>query len=363
MPDFLACLPNVFVVREEYQILVNVTEAGVLRLFCGETEYYEEGSGLYATERLTHKFCLPQKALDTTREYRLVFRAVPDRKPYFTEAGEERSAVFAFRPVAKEQDVRVVYVSDVHGRYDAAARAVSAFGETDLIMVNGDLGEISREEDLLRMNEFMGRLSGGVIPILYGRGNHDTRGRLAERLPAHVGTDGKKTYFPYRVGPICGIVVDWGEDKTDDHVEYGGVNCFEHFRRVEARDLSHVKMPDLPYRIVMSHVPFICDSAMHGPFDIMEETAASLHRSIARIRPDMMIAGHTHRLEYYPANTAEGCKCPHNYPIVVGIRGATREENYVLTGFVLKQNMIECFHLSEEGKVLDSFRVPRAEVR
>lgn len=357
MENFLTCLPNVFVVRDTYQIVINVRERGICRLLCDGAEYYEDSYGLYPTETLVHKFSVPQKNMDEAGGYTILFRAVPDRRAYSSQAGETQEATFRFYPVTRTENVRAVYLADVHGQYASAERAVAAFGDRpDFLIVNGDLGEVESEASLLDMNAFIGRVSGGEIPVIYGRGNHDARGKLAERLPWHTGTDGNKTYFPYRFGPVCGVVIDCGEDKLDSNVEYGGVNCFEHYRRCEARDLSHTKLPDLPYRIVVSHVPFMADSAMWGPFDIMPETYASLSRSLSRMHPDLFIAGHTHHFEYYPAGTADGCKDYHNFPVVVASR--VDQDGFACTGFILNPNKIEFYHLSGNGTVLDSFRLP-----
>lgn len=362
MKDFLACLPNVFVVHSDYQIVINLTAPGACRLRVGCRDIYEPGYGVFRTERKVHKFSVPQKLLDSARSYTVIYRQVTERKAYFSvSASEEESCTFSFRPVTKTDDIRAVYIADVHGNYNsenypAAERAARAFGEVDFYIINGDIGEIETEKMLVDINAFIGRLSGGEMPVVIGRGNHDTRGRLAELLPDHIATDGDKTYFNFTLGPVGGVVIDCGEDKMDDHPEYGHVNCFEQYRAAEARDLTRMKMPDAKYTMAISHVAFMTKTAMRGEFDIMPETYAVFGRALNRMNPDFFIGGHSHRFEYYPADEASA-KIPHRYPVIVGSR--LSKEGYACTGIVLRESSVTFTHLFSDGTQLDSFGIPR----
>lgn len=361
MKDFLACLPNVFVIHADYQIVVNLKKPGACRLHIGNRDVYEPGYGVFRTQRTVHKFTVSQKLLDAARSYTVLYREVSERKAYFSvSAQEEEAQTFSFTPITKTDDIRGVYIADVHGNYNAenypaAERAVAAFGPADFYIVNGDIGEIETEEMLVDINAFIGRISGGERPVIIGRGNHDTRGRLAELLPEHIATDGDKTYFNFTLGPIGGVVIDCGEDKPDANAEYGGVNCFEPFRLGEARDLTRMKMPNARYTMAISHIAFMTHTAMHGPFDIMPETYAVFGRALNRMNPDFFIGGHSHRFEYYPADYS-GAKIPHRYPVVVGSR--LNDEGYACTGIVLRERSITFTYLLSDGTVADSFGIP-----
>ncbi|MBQ8350917.1 MAG: metallophosphoesterase [Clostridia bacterium] len=362
MKDFLACFPNVFAIHSDYQIVINLIEPGACRLRIGSRDIYEPGYGVYRTERKVHKFTVPQKLLDSARAYTVLYRQVSERKAYFSvSAPEEESRTFSFRPITKTEDIRAVYIADVHGNYNpdnysAAERAARAFGEVDFYIINGDIGEIETEEMLVDINAFIGRLSGGEMPVIVGRGNHDTRGKLAELLPEHIATDGDKTYFNFTLGPIGGVVIDCGEDKLDSNIEYGGVNCFEQYRIAEARDLTRMKMPEAKYTMAISHIAFMTSTAMHGGFDIMPETYAIFGRALNRMNPDFFIGGHSHRFEYYPADDARA-KIHHRYPVIVGSR--LDQDGYACTGIVLRDGSVTFTHLLSDGSVLGSFGIPR----
>lgn len=357
MNSFLACTPNVFVLRDSYQIVVNLRESGVCRLRIGDRVVDEAGSGVFRTEARVRRFSLPQALLDRAESYTVCFWSVPERKDYFTAIGEGQEITYPFRPVRKSAGIRGVFISDVHRRFTAAAQAVAACGPVDFMIVNGDIAEMNSPDCLTDLNRFIGEISRGEVPVIVGRGNHDTRGRLAEYLPDHLATDGKKTYYPFRLGPIAGVMLDWGEDKPDGHAEYGGVNNFEPFRRAEAADLRRMRLPDAPYKLALCHVGFMTDSAMRGPFDIMPEVYRSLGRSLERLAPDLFLCGHTHKFALYPAGTAEGCKYPHSYPIVECC--ALDKTRWSCTAFDLYPDRTEFFHADDTGSFIPAFTLPR----
>lgn len=78
-------------------------------------------------------------------------------------------------------------------------------------------------------------------------------------------------------------MLDCGEDKYDDHPEYGGVNWFEPYREQELEALRGFELEDKPYRIAVCHVPFMSAGEMSGQFDIIAGgfTARGMRRSSA----------------------------------------------------------------------------------
>ncbi len=347
MADFLACLPNVFAVRDSYQILLCLREPGICWLRVGDRAVYETENGVLRTESKVRRICLPQTLLDRAGGYTVCYRRAPERKAYCTELGPEERATFCFFPVEKTEGIRGVYIADVHSRYDAAVRAVKAAGPSDFLIVNGDISEVETEEDLLAVNDFIGRVGGAEKPVICGRGNHDTRGRLSERLPEHLPTEEGRTYFPFRFGPVSGVVLDCGEDKEDGNKEYGGVNLFAPFRREEAERLRRMRLPQTPYRLAVCHIPFFSRQSMRGVFDIARPVYRSFGRSLARLAPDLLLCGHSHRYERY-APGEEGSHFPHPYPALVGSR--LDGNGWGCTTVALYPDRIEIFHTDEHGK-------------
>lgn len=316
MEKFLACHPNVFPMRDTYQIVINLTARGVARLLVGGRYVDEDNCGLYASETLVRKFSLPQKMLDEAGGYTVIFRRVIERKPYFSTLEPEERAEYTFYPVTKTDGIRAVFIADVHCLYAKAEKVVARVGEADFYIVNGDLGEIDSDKSLIDMNTFMGNISRGERPIVVGRGNHDTRGLLGERLPLHIATDrGLRTYFPFTLGPISGVVLDSGEDKPDASEVLGGYDCFEPWRVRQAEELTRMKLADRPYRIAICHIPFLMERAGD---DVQRKVYQKITRSLEKKNIDFLISGHMHRFNYLPKGGCEKSRYPHAFPVIVG---------------------------------------------
>lgn len=72
--SFLSCTPTVFVIGNEYEMLVNVTKNGICAIEIDGRTYYEENSGVLSSEKTYAKIRVPQKALDTAGKYSVVYR-------------------------------------------------------------------------------------------------------------------------------------------------------------------------------------------------------------------------------------------------------------------------------------------------
>ena len=51
MAEFLACEPNVFVIGNDYQIVLNLVEPGPCFVRVGDRNFYEDGSGIFYNDR------------------------------------------------------------------------------------------------------------------------------------------------------------------------------------------------------------------------------------------------------------------------------------------------------------------------
>ena len=191
MAEFLACEPNVFVIGNDYQIVLNLAEPGPCFVRVGDRNFYEDGSGIFYNDRCVHKISVPQSVLDEAESYTVMYRRMIERRSYCSRTGDMQSESFAFRPIKKTSGINCVYVADMHGDYEETENVASYFGDDlDLFIVNGDFGESDTLDDLVKLNEFIGKVTHGAIPTIVGRGNHDTRGMCAELLPRHIATNG-----------------------------------------------------------------------------------------------------------------------------------------------------------------------------
>ena len=146
---------------------------------------------------------------------------------------------------------------------------------------------------------------GGSLPVVPAVGNHDIRGALREdgalatlhswypkRMTEELGKAVKGTTFSFRQGPDAYIVADFNSPRPD----------FALLKRlIEECD-------DARYVFLLTHGPFIPSGAtrwlLYGSTKDTEKRR-ELTALLAR-RNAIVIAGHTHRLEYYDCVFPQG---------------------------------------------------------
>lgn len=319
--------PAVFAVEDEYQIMVPVTSPAVMWVQVGTEKYYDQSNGILRSDTDIHRVAVPMAVLDKAREYTVFWRIVHDRKPYFPDVGDEESARFSFRP-CESRDPRCYMISDAHGMLEepvgAAKKFVELYGKLDLLILNGDILSNSGDaKNFLLYYRIIEALTGGEIPVIVSRGNHDLRGKCAERLADYMpGKDGR-SYYTVRLGSLWMLLLDLGEDKGDDHEEYNGIICCHDFRKREtaylerlAADPTRYEAQGIAHRFVISHVPVTrADMSPASTEDAFCRRWVELLNE--RIRPEFMLSGHTHwQYIAYPDSKWDGYgMC---FPTVVG---------------------------------------------
>lgn len=330
----LASFPTVYAVGEDYQIIVPVTEETVMWVEVGGKNYYDDVNGILRSDTRTHKICVPGDALDGARSYTVCLRKVNERKPYFSDLGEEMRFSVPFRPVRGEE-LHFYQIADAHNRVESPILAAKNCGEAlDFLILNGDIPNHSGDiRNFAAIHRIAGEITRGEIPVIFSRGNHDTRGIYAEHLAEHTPTDGGRSYYTVRMGPIWALVLDCAEDKTDDHAEYGHTVCCHDFRLRETEFLKRVASdpeheyaaPGVKHRLVIVHNPF--SETLPPPFDIEKELYGEWCAILKEtIRPGLMLCGHIHKCYVTLPGTErdhKGAPCP---VVVASIPGKTAEE-------------------------------------
>lgn len=317
--DFLSCNPIVFVIGKEYEILINTVENGIVTIKIGGNVYYEENAGVLYSEKNYTKIRVPSEVLNEEKRYTVIYRRTIEKKAYYSEFEEPKTADFVFSPILKEENINIYHLADVHYRFGTAEKTARYFGDDlDLIIMNGDIGEVESIESYLNVCKFAGRLSEGRIPVIFSRGNHDTRGKLAERFTDFFPSNGNNTYYTFEIGRLWGVVLDCGEDKLDNHPEYGGTNIFEAFRRRETDFIKQIEPPKDKLCFAISHICPAQTSLDGNPFfDIDLDVYSAWNTELARIGIKFMINGHMHKAYLLPKNS-EKSTLPHEYPVIVG---------------------------------------------
>lgn len=350
----LKTTPAVFAAGNEYQIMAPVTGESLFWVEAGGKTYYDAQNGIMRSLCTTHRVRVPADVLDGAGEYTVCEREIIERKPYFPEIKDVKRQTFKFYPVP-EENARLYHIADAHNSIDKPVAAAKLFGKIDLLVMNGDIpdhsGDIKNYDTIYKIAE---ALTGGNVPIVFARGNHDMRGFYAEQFADHTPNIDGNTYYTFRVGSIWGLVLDCGEDKDDSNAEYGGTVCCHEFR---IRQTGYIKSvienseteyaaKGVKHRIVVCHNPFTY--LQKPPFDIEREVYSEWSALIKEnIKPDFMLCGHVHKLFVSkPGSEWDSI----GQPCTV-ISGSDKKANYHAGCGIVFGDSIKAAFYDSEGKV------------
>ena len=365
-PDVFRAPPAVYAVGGNYCVTLIPAARCVVWCRVGENTYYDDFNGVFRSERLLHQVYVPAEELEKAESYTVGYRCFAERLSDWNKPTAEGEVTFRFRPVRAENP-RFYLISDVHGRKGSGIAAAQAFGKIDFLIVNGDMhGNCMTLESLLMDHFIAAALTGGEIPAVFLRGNHDMRGPWPERAEECIPLDGGKTYFTFRLGPVWGVALDCGEIRVDEHEKHGGVVCChamrlretQWLRELTARGAEEFDAPGVKYRLAVSHVNFT--DVLLPPFDIEEELYgqwAGLLRE--HIRPDCLLFGHQHKNHVtLPGSPRDrfGQSAP---AIVAGVPSKTDPLAFSGAGITLSPEFIDADYTDHTGRSIQRVRIPR----
>ena len=198
----------------------------------------------------------------------------------------------------------------VNDRHENVARLTASlasvkWANVDMAFLNGDMVHAFKDEAQLYrcvvdpcVESFATR-----VPLVYVRGNHDTRGSFARRLLDYFPTDSGRYYYTLRQGPVVFLVLDGGEDKPDG--EQRILRAGE-FRALPAARGGVAGAADRGAGLPESAVPCLRDAHAAGPKPnpkfirpqwLQENVVPLLNRG----KVDLLICGHRHHYAIQPA--------------------------------------------------------------
>ena len=135
------------------------------------------------------------------------------------------------------------------------------------------------------------------IPYYMVRGNHESRGGIADRYMDYFPSWTGQPYYTFSHGPAFFIVIDSGEDKPDSDIEYYGTAVFDEYRRNEGEWLKKVveskEFKEAKYRILLTHQP-LSNLGWHGGRHAYAMFTPHLENKGIQVA----IAGHYHSYSY-----------------------------------------------------------------
>lgn len=345
-------VPVVYAAGTDYQIFFFVGRSAYARLIVGDAVYDDVVCGVLRSAPGLRHITVPQAALHKAGGYTLCLQRIRARKSYWTETLGVTERYYPFVPVPESGPVRACMLGDAHGDEARTLAAARAFGAFDFLIVNGDINESVSPRHFELAHNLAAALTGGSRPVVYARGNHENRGAASELLPQFIPTRDGNPYYTFRLGSVWGVVLDCGEDKPDDHPEYGGYARFHAFREAETaylrRVVSHAKTefdaPGVTTRIAVVHTQFPCAQAPE--FDIERKLFQQWCDLLSKMGVDVILSAHEHRFGVLlPGDPGLRLQTP--CPLVVG---TARNNDYMGgTGYVFLPDAVEVQFTTSNG--------------
>ncbi|WP_176012381.1 metallophosphoesterase [Victivallis sp. Marseille-Q1083] len=336
---------------------------------------YELLGGQARDDRAEHTIPLNGLKDDTVYEYRPVLVPQP-----FT-GRECPGPVHTFRTFSPaKKNFKVFFTSDTQMPPDRRVALLEDFlkncgaATADLFVHGGDVDNIFDVSEPLFLDSFVDVLTADremSQPLVALRGNHEYRGDRSGDYFGYFGGPDHRSYYAFRHGNTCFIVLDSGEDKPRWATMRWYARTYDAPLMAEQRAwLEKVVGSELfqeaTFRVVLAHSPGYGESYMAKSIETIADGILTGDAPAHRIH--LWLCGHTHR---YSRSTGNGnsqrvfdrgavLPYPETLPYVVLVNdgpggGAGPDFSAVLLEF--NDDRIEIRSMERDGKVFDHFSI------
>ena len=276
----------------------------------------DDGSHFYAQARPKF-FDAPMGKKQITKIHRVKVKGLESGKKYFYRvftkemAGGEGERVFygniastrvfrvtppSFKTLEKDKEsLQFTVVNDIHEDVKRLETFLKDIEGDDFVVFNGDMMSNIRTQQQMYDGCLVQatKSTKSSMPILYSRGNHETRGAASELFIKFFPTDTNKPYYAKKIGKFFFIFLDSGEDKPDSDIEYSDTADFDNYRKEQAQWLEKIVNSDdfknAYKRIIITHIPPAW-GAWHGSINFRKYFSPVLKGK----KIDVIFSGHLH---------------------------------------------------------------------
>ena len=293
-----------------------------------------------------HQIRLDNLVPGQTYYYRVCSQEILQYKAYSKKFGNiAKSDFYTFTMSEADTDsFTAVVFNDLHQRANVFQALLKQVGniDYDFVVFNGDcIDDPANHEQATRFVKLLTEgVHGDRIPTLFIRGNHEIRNAYSIGLRKHFDYVGGKTYGAFNWGDTRIVMLDCGEDKTDDHREYSGLNDFTQLRQEQVgflqQELASKAFKKADKRILIHHIP------LYGCHNLCKDQWEPL---LKKASFNVSLNAHTHKFAHHPKNSLGN-----NYPVVIG--GGNKAENATVMILEKKKGELRIKVLNAEGNVL-----------
>lgn len=379
----------VYAVEDDYQIVFSTSDSAIAWVEIGGECYYDLYAGSMKSVDGVHKIEVPQTVLDEAGGYTICASQMIYRGPFGGYTGKPISQSYEFRGVDSSDGLNYFSLSDVHEAVAPAVAAATSQEKLDFIVLLGDIvSMVETEADAQMANDLAHRITGGEIPVIYARGNHEIKGEYSEVLYKYVGAKGEDFFYSVTLGgDVFAVVLDLGEDHEDDWWEYYGTAQFDLYRQEQTEMLRQIlsegEHEAYSYRMAICHIPIVYVDK-NGYFETFRNEWTEL---LNDMETDICLSGHKHvmwpllpgavepytsPMTYSEGYSAEAGKTDKGYltdfsfpTFLVGRRsleltGSTQKFGYsqylgMMTSVDLAGGTQKSFYVNSEAEILSGF--------
>ncbi len=351
-PYRITSTPMVVDNGEGYSVVFSTSDCGT-----GYIEYtydgkdykvYDATGGRLNADGKIHSMSVPYEHLQNN-SYKVGSVRIIEQYSYGSRRGKEVVSDEYTLSYVGGDDRNILVISDWHTMLDKAYDAIGYLGDYDSVILLGDSSPgVDFEDQVIRnIVQFGGQVSGGTKPILYVRGNHETRGAYAGEIMTSLGLD--SFYYKSESDPYTFIILDSGEDKDDSHIEYGGMTDYNTSRAEMIKWLGGTEAENEKV-ITLSHAWQISE--------VEEELSLAGWDEIDRLGTRLIISGHTHQCRLIGEGSEEEQKIFSAHPDIIGyMDGGKSGEKYIASKMTLSSDGIDLIAYDNLGEKVfeDSF--------
>ena len=374
--------PVVYAVEDKYQIVFSTNSEATGWVEIDGVNYYDTYNGSTKTFSRVHKIEIPMASLDNAKKYTVHTQRSIYCGPFGGFLGRDVSKTINFKPVDTSDGIQYLSLSDIHMNIKPASKTASYVDNYDFLVLVGDIiSDVETFDDANFNNLVAYQITGGEIPVVYARGNHDVKGRYAEELHKFVGANDSKFYYTFYFDNIYGVVLDIGEDHDDDWWEYYGTSHYEEYRNDQVafleEEIAKGDFNHYEYHLAICHIPVVFVNYRHNH----EEIKAQMTMLLNQMDIDMFLCGHQHELMIfepglitpntslvynpnYKDATYSGYLTDFNFPtFMVSKQGFTYSDSNKLTnakshiGFIVDVDLNNkkelCYYLNSRGEKVE----------
>jgi predicted phosphodiesterase len=314
--------------------------------------------GLIDADQTVHRITIEGLSPASTCYYRIWSKEILKFEAYKVTYGQTLTGdVCHFNTLSKDKPhFSFIVLNDIHQRNDLFKKLAeqSASRPYDLVFLNGDI--ISDINNTSQIIDYVLKpcadLFAKTTPMIYVRGNHETRGKYARMLPDYLVLPNGRFYYAFDHGPVRFIIMDGGEDKTDDNPAYSGLVDFDRYRIQQKHwlqeEIQSEAFKKALFKIVVVHMPPVASQQWHGSDHLYEQWRPVFNEA----KIDLMICGHTHKYEVIQPKPGVS-----EYPMMIGGKPAEKEATVIRVD--VTRDKLDVVMTTDEGATVGTYQVLR----